>query len=363
LPSLATQHLMPVVRPMRSDGAGHWLVATVNPDYFANQYSLLLTDTPLRASLLSYGGQLLVPAEGSRRLTGESMRALPLFAQELAAGREHGQLRGPGLEDDEVFTAFRSARRQPVVVVVETPSTVVTADVQAVAINLGGGTALALLLLGGLSAMAWRSLRGHESVSTDLQRAQGHLAAQDAFTDQLFQLSPIPMVVKDAQGRFLRVNQSWVDFTGLSAEQAIGNNLGRLYPAQLAAPHEVQEQMAIASGQAVSYEEQVLDRDGLPRDVMVRVTPFNGPDGAVAGVIGCLMDVTEFREAAQHTLAAKDAAERSNAAKSEFLANISHELRTPLQSLQGFAELGTNRANAQPRLQGMINTIHGAGQR
>ncbi len=358
-----TQHLLPVVRPMRADGAGHWLVATLNPDYFANQYSLLLIDTPLRASMLSYAAQVLTPAESSRRRVGESVKGLPLFAQALPAGREHGQLIGPGLEDDEVFTAYRSARRQPVVIVVETPRAVVSAEVNAVAINLAGGTALALLVLGGLSGMAWRSLRGHEAVSSDLQRAQGHLAAQDAFTDQLFQVSPIPMVVKDAQGRFLRVNQSWVEFTGLSAEQAIGTNLGRLYPAQLAAPHEVQEQMVIASGQATSYEEQVLDRDGLPRDVMVRVTPFTGPDGAVGGVIACLMDVTEFREAAQHTLAAKDAAERSNAAKSEFLANISHELRTPLQSILGFAELGTSRAGDRPRLQGMFGTIHGAGQR
>jgi len=362
-PASSTQHLLPVVRPMRADGAGHWLVATLNPDYFANQYSLLLTDTPLRASMLSYAGQVLVPAESSRRRAGESASGLPLFAQALPAGREHGQLSGPGLDDDEVFTAYRSARRQPVVIVVETPRAVVAHEVQAVAINLAGGTALALVLLGGLSAMAWRSLRGHEAVSSDLQLAQGHLAAQDAFTDQLFQVSPIPMVVKDAQGRFLRVNQAWVEFTGLSAEQAIGTNLGRLYPAQLAAPHEVQEQMAIASGHAVSYEEQMLDRDGLPRDVIVRVTPFNGPDDAVAGVIACLMDVTEFREAAQHTLAAKDAAERSNAAKSEFLANISHELRTPLQSILGFAELGTTRTNDHPRLQGMFSTIHGAGQR
>jgi PAS domain S-box-containing protein len=171
------------------------------------------------------------------------------------------------------------------------------------------------------------------------------------------------MVVKDAAGQFLRVNQAWVDLTGIPAEQAVGRNLGRLYPAQLAGPHEAQEQLAIASLQPVSYEEQILDSDGLPRDVMMRVTPFTGPDGQVAGVIACLMDVTEFREAAQRTLEAKDAAERSNAAKSEFLANISHELRTPLQSILGFSELGNARSGAQPRLQAMFASIHGAGQR
>lgn len=362
-PSPGQRYLMSVVRPLRTDGAGHWLVATLNPDYFANQYSLLLADTPLRAALLSYSGQLLVPSEGSRRNAGEWLRATPIFAQELPAGREKGQIQGISLEGDEAFTAYRSARQQPLVIAVETPARVVAAEWRTVALNIAGGTLVALLLLGGLSAMAWRSLRGHEAVTGDLQRAQGNLAAQHAFTDQLFQISPIPMAVKDAQGHFLRVNQSWVDFTGISADRAIGTNLGRLYPAQLAAPHEVQEQMSIASGQAVNYEEQVLDRDGLPRDVMVRVTPFNGPDGKVAGVIACLMDVTEFREAAQRTLDAKDAAERSNAAKSEFLANISHELRTPLQSILGFAELGTTRAKEQPRLQGMFSTIHGAGQR
>jgi PAS domain S-box-containing protein len=170
-------------------------------------------------------------------------------------------------------------------------------------------------------------------------------------------------VVKDADGHYLRVNQAWVGLTGIPAERAIGQNMGRLYPAQLAAPHEAQEQLAIASMQTVAYEEPMLDSDGLPRDVMVRVTPFAAANGQVAGVIICLMDVTEFREVEQRTIEAKNAAERSNAAKSEFLANISHELRTPLQSILGFSELGEARSGSQPRLQGMFASIHGAGQR
>ena len=201
------------------------------------------------------------------------------------------------------------------------------------------------------------------AVRIDLQAARGSLAAQDAFTDRLFEVSPIPMVVKDAGGRFQRVNQAWVALTGIPADQAIGQNLGRLYPVSLAAPHEAQEQLAIASMQPLAYEEQMLDSDGLPRDVMLRVTPFVDADGDVAGVITCLMDVTEFREVAQRTTEAKDAAERSNAAKTEFLANISHELRTPLQSILGFSELGEARSGSQPRLQGMFASIHAAGQR
>ena len=361
--SPAVASLLPLVRPLAPGPKGDWLVATLNPDYFANQHSLLLGSTPLRAALLSYSGQLLVPAEGSPHRAGDRLAKHPVFTQHLPTGREHGQAQGPGIDGDAVFTAYRVTRRHPVVVLVETPEALLLDQLRATALNVVSGTAVLLVMLGGLAGLAWRSLRSHEAVSGDLQAARGSMAAQHAFTDRLFQVSPIPMVVKDANGRFLRVNQAWTDFTGMSPERLVGNNMGRLYPVLLAAPHEVQEQMAMASGQPVTYEEQMLDSDGLPRDVMIRLVPYTDVDGQIAGVIGCLMDVTEFREAALRTLEAKEAAERSNTAKGEFLANISHELRTPLQSILGFSELGTLRARAEPRLQSMFADIHAAGQR
>ena len=359
----AGTHLLPLVLPVPGGAGSAWLVATINPDYFANQFALLMQDRQQMASLMSYGGQLLVPAQGSRHPAGTWLKDHPLFPNAVQTGREHGHWRSAGLGGEPVYMAWRTARRQPLVVVVETPEAVPMAKLQAIGLNVAGGVLLLLLGLGALTFVAWRSLRSHEAVRIDLQAARGSLAAQDAFTDRLFEVSPIPMVLKDASGRFLRVNQAWVALTGIPASRAIGQNQGRLYPAQLAAPHEAQEQLAIASGQPVAYEEQVLDSDGLPRDVILRVTPYADANGQVAGVITCLMDVTEFREVAQRTTEAKEAAERSNAAKSEFLANISHELRTPLQSILGFSELGEARSGSQPRLQGMFASIHAAGQR
>jgi signal transduction histidine kinase len=53
-------------------------------------------------------------------------------------------------------------------------------------------------------------------------------------------------------------------------------------------------------------------------------------------------DVTEQRNALRVMAQARDAAERGNKAKTEFLTRMSHELRTPLNSIIGFAGMLRN---------------------
>jgi PAS domain S-box-containing protein len=78
-------------------------------------------------------------------------------------------------------------------------------------------------------------------------------------------------------------------------------------------------------------------RDGRTMPVEVSLNPVTSGTGGL--VVLVIRDATLRREAEQHLIAARDAAEAARATQAAFLANISHELRTPLNGILGFAQI------------------------
>ncbi len=82
------------------------------------------------------------------------------------------------------------------------------------------------------------------------------------------------------------------------------------------------------------------------------------PDG---GRVGLRVDITPVKEQQAALLAAREAAEAANRAKSAFLANMSHEIRTPMNGVVGMAELlCDSNLNQEQRL--FAETIRSSGE-
>jgi two-component system sensor histidine kinase/response regulator len=108
----------------------------------------------------------------------------------------------------------------------------------------------------------------------------------------------------------------------------------------------------------LDFEEFLTRPDGTRLNLLTSKVPLRDIAGAVIGVLGFYVDITDRKRTESDLLQAKAAAEAANRAKSEFLANMSHEIRTPMNGILGMTELAldTNLTAEQREYLGMVKS-------
>jgi diguanylate cyclase (GGDEF)-like protein/PAS domain S-box-containing protein len=168
---------------------------------------------------------------------------------------------------------------------------------------LGGLTISALLsgLVGSLTFSNKRARRIADEMTADLLRSQGDLAESQRRTQVLIETLPNPVFFKGLDGRYLGVNRAWEAFFSVPRDAIVGRTVHSLYPHAPAVAerlHERDQALWRDPGKQV-YETVIALPDGRQRDAVYYKATFTGPDGAVAGLIGNIIDVTEARQAAR----------------------------------------------------------------
>ncbi|MFZ4730615.1 MAG: GAF domain-containing protein, partial [Pseudanabaena sp.] len=129
---------------------------------------------------------------------------------------------------------------------------------------------------------------------------------------------PVLIAYVDGHQRYRFNNKAYEDWLGKSPANIYGSKIKTVWGIECYERMKVYVKLALM-GQAVTYENEITLKDGLPCSVNVTYIPHLDEKQKVIGFFSLTSDISD-----------RKAIERM---KDEFIAVVSHELRTPLTSL------------------------------
>lgn len=158
--------------------------------------------------------------------------------------------------------------------------------------------------------------------------------------------------VKDLEGKYMIVNQSFLTLQDRLEEELIGKTDKQIFPPALARQRQTLDEETLNQVGPSSHEEHIKHKRSDQTFLTVRYPLFDS-SGSIYAICGIGTDITERKlqeqkleksfsmlEASNTELEkARKVAEEANMAKSAFLANMSHEIRTPMNGILGITNL------------------------
>ena len=168
--------------------------------------------------------------------------------------------------------------------------------------------------------------------------------------------SPHSVIITNKDGNIEYVNPQFEVVTGYSRAEVLGQN-PRILNSGLT-PFQTFQAMwnAISQGKIWQGELANRNKNGALYYENVVIAPLKNELDEITHYVAMKENITELKKA-------REQAEASNKAKSEFLSRMSHELRTPLNAINGFSKLllGSKTSPLAPRQQEQVLQINTAG--
>ncbi len=112
----------------------------------------------------------------------------------------------------------------------------------------------------------------------------------------------------------------------------------------------------------LDLEYRMFNKQGNIRWIHARGRASFDREGKPFRMSGTNIDITDFKDAEERAVKAKEVAEKANLAKSDFLSSMSHELRTPLNAIIGYAQLFEYDENLKSNQKDNIQEILKGGE-
>ena len=189
-------------------------------------------------------------------------------------------------------------------------------------------------------------------------------AAQDslALFRRVFDASNQCIVISDALSRGLYQNRAHQQAMGYTDNEIIGKPFAHALATEVASKMWAEIKIAIAEEGAWEGQIAFRRKDGSEFMTVSHIGSIKDEKGNIQYVFNLFNDFTQELSRREELRLAKEAAERANLAKSDFLSSMSHELRTPMNAVLGFGQILEFDDNLSPDQKDNVNEILKGGR-
>ncbi|HTT05931.1 MAG TPA: ATP-binding protein [Steroidobacteraceae bacterium] len=194
----------------------------------------------------------------------------------------------------------------------------------------------------------------------------------DESAEDLFEQAPCGYLTTLADGRIVKVNQTFLTWTGYRRDGLVARRRfrdlltvpGRIYYDTHIAPllqmqsyvREVAFDIARPAQNAMPVLANFVQKRSADRPPLIRITLFDATDRRQYEK-ELLLARRAAEQAVETERAAREESDRANRAKDEFLTLVSHELRTPLAAILGWTQILRKNIGSAPQSEQGLDVI------
>lgn len=172
---------------------------------------------------------------------------------------------------------------------------------------------------------------------TEKKQAMESMRKTETLFSQLFQNSPMAIVILDDKGNVVQINQGFHEMFGFSIDELKGRGLNSfIVPEELEAEGNDLNSL-ISSYKVIRIETLRRTKDGDMLSLIVYGVPVHMEDKTI-GIFGVYVDITEQKKIEKELKV-------RNTELDNFVYKVSHDLRAPLSSILGLVNLANMPGN------------------
>lgn len=166
---------------------------------------------------------------------------------------------------------------------------------------------------------------------TEKKQAEASMRKTEMLFSQLFENSPMAIVILDDKGTVVKINQGFHEMFGYSLDELRGKSLNQfIVPVELEAEGNDLNSL-ISSYQVIRIESSRRRKDGELLSLIIYGVPVHMEDQTI-GIFGVYVDITAQKRIEEELKV-------RNTELDNFVYKVSHDLRAPLSSILGLVNL------------------------